>query len=161
MSRYEKFDYYHKNYLNSDIDSKTLNKLDKEFKRLVVDDVIEANEIEGAVDFLKKNHSKNKLYVNSATPEDEISEIIIRKGWEKFFTNIYGSPKSKLDNIKIILATEKKPLSELIFFGDAKSDFLAARAAEIDFVLLNTSTKKLSFSKEVIYSIKNFNELLK
>ena len=54
MSRYEKFPYYHKNFLNIDLSEEDINQLSDDFSKLVIEGVINAEEVNGALLFLKK-----------------------------------------------------------------------------------------------------------
>jgi|TARA_B100001971_G_C18260476_1_gene586322 phosphoglycolate phosphatase-like HAD superfamily hydrolase len=164
MSRYEKFKHYHQSFLNQKITKDEINTLDQKFSNYVVNKVVNSPEVEGASEFLNKYYKHNKCFVNSATPNIEIKKIIKLRGWTEYFEGIFGSPDDKIKNISKIfhyidnIQSDKK--NSTVFFGDAKSDFLAAKAAGIDFVLLLTSKKKLSFAKEVKFSINNFLNLI-
>ena len=160
ISRYEKFKHYHNYFLNVDINEKEINRLDKLFSKFVINKVVKANEIDGAKQFLNKKYLKNNLYINSATPQIEILEIIKRKGWVKYFKKIYGSPKSKIANLEAILNYEDNiSKNDCVFFGDAESDYKAANKLGIDFILLRTSNMIFPFTKKVQHKISNFNRL--
>lgn len=135
MSRYEKFCYYHKNYLNLALSEAELNKLCDYFSSLVKAKVIDANEILGANDFLKNVNVEGKFcFINSATPVNELREIVHQRRCGHYFIELYGSPSSKIDNLKEILNSYSKDPKDFIFFGDALSDFIAAKECSIDFV---------------------------
>ena len=48
MSRFEKFPFYHKTFLNLDIDNSDIKLLSKKFSDIVVQDVISSEEVAGA-----------------------------------------------------------------------------------------------------------------
>ena len=58
ISRYEKFKFWHKNYLNKDISKNEVDNLSDEFSKLVVDKVIKSKQVKGSIEFIKK-YSKN------------------------------------------------------------------------------------------------------
>ena len=73
-------------------------------------------------------------FVNSATPVNELREIVYQRGCGHYFSELYGSPSSKIDNLKEILNSYSADLKDFIFFGDTLSDFNAAKECSIDFV---------------------------
>lgn len=135
MSRYQKFKYYHKIFLNKNIDEKKVNSLSQKFSSIVLEKVISAKEINGASDFLKLFCTKDKLcIVNSATPLNEIKEIVKARGLSTFFQAVYGSPNSKEENLLQIQNTFNIDLKTAVFIGDALSDFNAAKVMKMDFI---------------------------
>jgi len=135
MSRFEKFKRYHNDFLGISLDEEGVDKLSKHFSNLVVKKVIMANEISGADCLLRHYHADEKICViNSATPDREIIKIIEQRNMSRYFSGIYGSPKSKVDNLRVILSRFSKGNAEAVFFGDAEADLNAARELSIDFI---------------------------
>ena len=144
MSRYEKFKFYHFNFLGKKLNNKEVKSLARQFSKLVIDKVVESPEIAGAERFLKKHCVGNKVSViNSATPTDEIKEIIKRRGLAKYFTTIVGSPATKIDNLNYLMKLQNKSAKECLFFGDAKTDLDAAKECGVDFIGIGESIKKI------------------
>ena len=135
VSRFDKFKYYHENFLNTQIDDKELNEICNSFSKLVMNAVIECPEIKGAKQFLSKYCANNKLFfVNSATPQKEIEKITERRNLSIYFQSVYGSPDSKYENLrKIFLEYDTNPI-QTVFFGDALSDYKAARKSGCEFI---------------------------
>lgn len=134
MSRYEKFKHFHKNFLGKDVSQTEMASLDKEFSEFVVQSVINAPEIMGAEKFLQKVYSNKLCSVCSATPDGEIKVIISSRGWNDYFSYIFGSPDSKKDNIDKVLNESGMTKKESVFFGDARADYEAAKSCGIDFI---------------------------
>jgi phosphoglycolate phosphatase-like HAD superfamily hydrolase len=135
MSRFEKFVHYHKNFLGQSLLYEEVQQLSTAFSSLVVEKVIAAPEIEGAVSFLAWCQQKGiDCTVNSATPELEIREIVDRRGWSEFFSCVFGSPSSKSENLKRIIEERGVSARELVFFGDASSDLQAALENRVEFI---------------------------
>ncbi len=157
MSRYDKFKYYHKEFLNLPIKPDTINFLSNKFSSIVIEKILKCDEIEGALDCLSfcLRHGIT-CAVNSATPQDELNYIILEKGWKKYFKYIYGSPNSKSDNLKKIINNTKIEKNKVIFFGDSLSDFKAADENEIDFVGINYFSRK----EEIFPCFDNFIDFL-
>ena len=160
MSRYEKFKYYHQYFLNRKITKDEINVLNQKFSNLVVSKVVNSPEIEGVSDFLNKYNVKKLFFVNSATPTNEIKKIIILRGWSHYFNGIFGSPNDKIKNIANILnktqINHDEKIKSSVFFGDARSDYLAATATGIDFVFLNQSNVFFEEKENIKYIINNF-----
>lgn len=154
MSRFEKFTYYHKNFLNIILNDQEIEDLNQKFSLSVKSQVIKSPEIIGAEKYLFQLKNSKKLYINSATPEEELIEIVKARGWYNLFEKILGAPNSKIKNLETIINSENKPLSEFVFFGDAINDFLAANNVGIDFVQLKTSSKSLI--GDPIFAINDF-----
>tara|TARA_Y100000741_G_scaffold350402_1_gene320468 strand:+ start:2609 stop:3244 length:636 start_codon:yes stop_codon:yes gene_type:complete len=158
MSRFDKFKFYHKNFLNINLNKDDLSILNIKFSSLVKNKVIKAPEIPGATQYLFELNKNKRVYVNSATPKNELLEIISKRGWSNYFIDILGSPKSKTENIQYIIDKEKRDLKEFVFFGDAINDYKAAKKIGIDFVQLKTNNNELIGNP--ILSIYNFHEII-
>tara|TARA_Y100000816_G_C25964291_1_gene503159 strand:+ start:186 stop:851 length:666 start_codon:yes stop_codon:yes gene_type:complete len=159
MSRYKKISFYYKEFLNHSLNEQELNKLCDDFSDLVLKKVIEAPLIDGVLSFLNKlNKMNKKIYINTGTPQDEIKIILQKKQLIKIFDAAYGSPRSKDQNMEIIIRQNSKNLSDYIFFGDALSDLSTAIKFNIDFVGVGLFIKKY-LNKVNHFHIENFNEI--
>ncbi len=134
MTRIDKFHHYYREFLGKPLGEDELKRLCGDFSRLVVDEVAAAPEIPGSEDFLKQWYQKLPCFIVSATPDEEILKIISQRGLETYFREILGSSRSKLENVEFIL--EKYGLNpvECLFFGDAESDYRAAKVCKVAFV---------------------------
>ena len=124
-----------------------------------MEQVINAAYVPGVLDYIKKCFKKWDLFISTGTPKEEIKEILIKKGIDKYFIEVFGSPENKESHIDIILSKYFFKSEELIFYGDSNSDLDAAEYANIPFVLIkNDFNQKLSqsFDGKVI---NNFLEL--
>jgi phosphoglycolate phosphatase-like HAD superfamily hydrolase len=146
MSRFEKFPYYHKHFLNIKLSENDVNQLSTEFSNLVVRGVIASEEVRGANWFLEKNGLKQKWIV-SATPTNEINEIVETRKLSKYFINIYGSPEKKPPIVGKIIREHKLNKADTVFLGDALSDYEAATENNIDFILRETPENLELFSE--------------
>ena len=135
MSRFDKFELYHKTFLNTHLSKNGMKELCKKFSNLVINAVINSPEILGVNNFLENYCINNKLsFVNSATPTGEIKKIIKKRDMDKYFTSVYGSPASKIDNLKDIFFRYNVDSNQTIFFGDAIADFKAAEITGCTFI---------------------------
>lgn len=147
MSRFEKFRYYHENFLNKKISESEVIELAQNFSALVVSKVLNAPFINGILEFLKLLKKENKeIFVISATPEDEIKRIIEKRRLDRYFDDIKGSPASKKENLKYLIENHRIEVSESIYFGDSEQDLDAASSLEIDFIPINYHDKSIGYS---------------
>lgn len=161
MPRVEKFKYYYKNFLNKPLDKNELKALCCDFSRLVVDKVVSAPEISGAADFLKKWHNSILCFIISATPDNEIKNIVLRRGMEVFFREVLGSSMSKQENLEYLLKKYSLSPQECFFFGDAESDYRAATACGVNFIgIVSAQDAPLLQVVPDLKWVKDFTELL-
>ena len=161
MSRYEKFPYYHKKFLNKDISESEISHLSDNFSKIVVDAVVDVEEVKGARWFLEKYFKKCNYWIVSATPTVEMIDIASKRGIAEFFNEIYGSPSDKKEVTKKILKENNLAINETVFLGDAKSDFEAAKSNNIDFILRSTNENKNLFRNENMVRFSDYHELNK
>lgn len=133
MNRMQKFLHYYKEFLNKSLANIELEDLCRQFSFLVMNEVIRAPEIPGAQAFLEKWYKEIPCFVVSATPIDELHEIIVRRGLMKYFKEIRGAPADKRSNLGDILASYELTPDLCLYFGDADSDYYAARSFSVNF----------------------------
>lgn len=160
MTRSDKFCYYYKELLDKPLSESDLHDLCERFARLVVDDVVNSPEIPGATEFLKKNNSFTSCFVVSATPESEIREIVRRRGLNSYFIEVLGAPVTKSCHLKTLLRKYMLPPNKCLFFGDAKSDYCAAKACGVNFIgiLPDQDAPLLKVAPDVSWA-RNFKDL--
>lgn len=156
ISRYEQFRYYYKHFLGREITDDIVRDLDRRCSELLVEQVLQCPLIEGIQELLTDIRSLNKdCFVISGTPQEEMRHIIKRRGLDPFFKDVLGSPKNKKENVRIVLEQHSIKPAEAIFFGDAKSDYEAARENRIQFIgIVDKSAELENFTN--ITKIKNF-----
>ena len=136
VSRYDKFRFFHKQFLNIDLGEFEVKELAEKFSKLVIDKVVDAPYIPGAFEFITNNYHFYDMYISTATPTDEIDEIIKKKDLTQYFKGIKGSPQSKVDHVKLIIEQKKYLQNEIIFIGDSDSDKEAATKNNLLFVAI-------------------------
>lgn len=136
MTRFDKFRYYYAELLRKPLPEAEMASLNQRFSQLVVDEVVAAPEIAGSIDFLEKWHAKTPCFVVSAAPEGEVQEIVRRRGLSRYFQEVAGAPASKKDNLSRLLAKHQLAAAGCLFFGDAASDYWAARDCGVDFLAI-------------------------
>ena len=77
---------------------------------------------------------KWKLFVVSGTSKDELRDIVSRRDLSQYFEGVFGSPDEKHAILDRLLISKRIPPSEMIFVGDALTDWKAAQATGVDFI---------------------------
>jgi phosphoglycolate phosphatase-like HAD superfamily hydrolase len=141
ISRYEKIKYFQKELLGLPESEEMIKDLSFRFADLVKEKVINSTYINGARDFIEKHATDCAQYICTGTPEFEIIEIVERRGLTKFFSGVYGSPKSKPVIIRQILEETSATVMDCVFLGDAITDYNTAIECNVPFIgLKNTNT---------------------
>ena len=130
ISRYEKIPLYLK-YCDLEPNPELVTSYLDKFSDLVTRLVIDSDWVPGSLSFLDGINNKENIFIVSATPKKELIEISKKINLKIPLNNIFGSPKSKVENINNFI--DKTKLKKYIFFGDAISDSLAAKEFSIDF----------------------------
>lgn len=139
MSRFDKIPLY-LSWTDENINDELISKLCNKFSDLVKLKVINSPWVPGVVEYIKNLHKTGICsYIITATPQDEIIEILNELNIHSFFKEIVGAPTKKSDAIKSILDKYKIHINEAVMIGDSKSDFVAAKNNKIDFILRRTN----------------------
>jgi phosphoglycolate phosphatase-like HAD superfamily hydrolase len=140
ISRYEKFRYYHKEFLGVVLTDEEVMMMGDIFSSIALQKVIDSPYLPGVLNFIKKSQQNSDLFICTGTPETEIRIILDKKGLTKYFKGIYGAPKNKADIIQEIIHTYRFSNKELEFYGDAMTDYNAAKATNIKFTGVFSTT---------------------
>jgi|SaaInlStandDraft_4_1057021.scaffolds.fasta_scaffold48180_2 phosphoglycolate phosphatase len=161
LSRFEKFKYYHKFFLNHALSNKEIKILDHRFSDLVFKKIIFTSEIPGAFDFIDIQLNMGKLcIINSATPQIELREIIKERDLFDKFKFIFGSPSTKSENLKKIKGKLDCDYSDIVFFGDAFADIKAAYEVGVDFVGIGNENNVFSESRHNPLFVSDFRKII-
>ena len=159
MSRSEKFKYYHEKFLDEIITNNEIKRLSNIFSKQVVKKVIKSSYVPGVFEFINENYTKYKMFISTATPENEIKKIIRGRNIRKYFTDIFGAPEKKSEHIKEIIDKYHFNNEEIIFIGDAIADMNAAIEYDISFILRIHKYNKNQFKDYKGNTVCDFNNL--
>ena len=134
VSRFDKFRHIYRERLKREIEDKDFEVLCRRFSRLVVDKVVAAPYVEGAKEFLDTYAGGLSCYIASATPEEEMGEIVKRRGMTRYFQEVHGAPTSKTDIVRGIIEGGRLRPSDIVYVGDAMSDYEAAKKNRVKFI---------------------------
>jgi phosphoglycolate phosphatase-like HAD superfamily hydrolase len=122
MSRFDKFKIICADYLGRPPDDGELTRLGEAFSRFVYREILHCPFVPGAYEFLEKRSRQYEMFLASATPQDELSDIVNRRELDRFFEDVYGSPRGKDEILRGILRKKQFHPSEVVFIGDAADD---------------------------------------
>jgi len=91
-------------------------------------------EVRGASAAIARLAESHPLYICSATPEAPLRRIVERRGWSRFFRGVLGRPRSKAENLRVIMEREGVEGPDVMVVGDGRRDLDAARLAGARFV---------------------------
>ena len=159
MSRYKKIKLYHKLFLRKAIIDEEITNVANQFSALVIEKVIAAPYVPGALEYLKKSYEKYKLFISTGTPTDEIKHILEERGIAQYFTAVFGTPGEKYDHINHIMSTYGMRPNALVFYGDSTVDLDAAENAQIPFVLIKNAFNRSMLGTYKGRIIENFTKV--
>jgi len=134
VSRFEKFRFIYRELLKRPLPEEAFERLCRRFADLVVDQVVAAPWIEGAQELLAAIRGRCRACIVSGTPEQELRDIIRRRHMEAGFDGIFGAPKTKPVILTEILTHWNLVPEEMVFVGDAITDWEAARHVGVPFI---------------------------
>jgi HAD superfamily hydrolase (TIGR01549 family) len=136
ISRYVKFEHYFKNIKKQTEYSEAINLALNRYSVYSRSGLMQCREIPGIRPVLKfLNARKIPCFVVSGGDQNEIRSVFKERGLAKFFLDILGSPLSKKENLSVLKCKNqiRKPG---VFFGDARSDMIAAEAFGLGFIFV-------------------------
>jgi HAD superfamily hydrolase (TIGR01549 family) len=135
VSRFEKFKYYYSELLKKPIVDEELNQLGRQFNKLVLEKVLAAPFIPGALETLKELQEKGvPSFVVSGTPDEEIKFIVQRRKLSDYFLEVHGSPRTKSEIVAELLQRYGYAAEECLFIGDAMTDYDTAVKSNVNFL---------------------------
>ena len=157
ISREVKIPLYFSQFVGFKLSPQEIGERCAEFSRMVVQKVIEAPWVHGVQFYLKTNPYHQRFVLVTGTPQGEIIEILTHLEILECFQNVYGYPTTKENAIYQELKSGTKAL-DCLFIGDSNTDYEAAKANHIPFLLRETGENKKKFLN---YSGPRFNDFRK
>jgi phosphoglycolate phosphatase-like HAD superfamily hydrolase len=141
MSRFDKFRFYYRELLGQTLTDAELGHLAARFSELVFERVLKAPFVVGAVEALAYFAEAGlPMYVVSATPQEEVRELVARRSLSNYFHNVFGSPEPKPEALRAILDATRRPATSVAFLGDALADYEAAVQTGVTFIARQVGT---------------------
>jgi phosphoglycolate phosphatase-like HAD superfamily hydrolase len=137
LSRFEKIPLY-LSWITDKPCPLKISHMCSKYSQLVRQSVIDSPWVNGVREYLKLNY-KNQLFILlTATPQDEIEDILLRIDLYDCFMDILGAPKTKDLSMRLILDTYRRSPDKALMIGDSEIDFLASQANSVPFLLRRT-----------------------
>ena len=118
----------------------------KQFGNIVKNKVVNSPWVPGAEGYLRNNPYQQIFILVSATPQEEMEEIIDSINLTKCFTSIFGFPVSKKNAIQETLIDQNISEKKCLMIGDAEVDYDAAIETNISFLLRRHNLNKKIFA---------------
>ncbi len=159
MSRFEKFKIYHRDFLGQPLSASEAQALGRRFSQLVVQKVIEAEYVKGAREALIQLNQRYLQFLLTATPAEEIQRIADALQITPYFRAIYGFPPNKKEMAYQVIKDFHLHPETVLFVGDALTDYQAATAWGLHFVLREHPTNRDVFRDKNVKRIHDLTEL--
>lgn len=163
ICRFEKFRVIYREILQRPLSEEAFRRLCEAFSGLVVDEIVAAPWVPGAEEFLRRHRQgRYTFFIVSGTPQQELREIIRRRGMAHFFAEVLGAPETKARLLSGLLRRHAFRRHEVVFVGDAQTDWLAARQCGVRFVrrMSGPSSAFSGFAGPTISSLMELEECL-
>lgn len=124
----------HERFLDRTPPDREVEQLGAQFGAMVEAQVIAADWVPGAREFLEQKAGQVPLFLVSATPQAELDRIVEARGMDAFFADILGSPPAKMALVHDLLSAHWFDRARVVMVGDGRADLEAAHAAGVRFV---------------------------
>jgi len=144
ISREVKIPLYFSKFVGFSLTSQETEDRCLEYSKLVVQKVIDAPWVAGILDYLNSNSFHQRFVLITGTPYVEIIEILTALDIIDCFQTVYGSPTTKIKALNQEIQSDTD-VSKCLFIGDTLTDYEAASAFEVPFLLRETEDNKKLF----------------
>lgn len=155
VSRFEKIRYWHKTHLNIEISDNELELWAQKFSDLVLKKVVESPYVNGALNTITNLSKIYKQYIITGTPQNEIEKICNDLEISHLFEKICGSPTNKIKWCNQLMPEIGLSNKEIVFIGDATTDYDAASYYNLYFILREHKENELLFADKSVIKIKD------
>ncbi len=137
VSRFEKIPIY-LNFAGEPVTAERVAEFCARFGILVRRAVIDSPWVPGVREYLERNHGWQSFILITATPEDEMLEILRELELVHCFREVHGAPKSKMKAIAETLGRFRCNTEDAAVIGDSETDLKAAQQNRLKFYLRRT-----------------------
>lgn len=134
VTRRIKFRHFERDVFGRSVTDERIEALSAAFTRIVHEAVVACPLIPGALDLLERAHGHARLHVVSGTPQEELDDIVARRGLARYFASVHGAPANKPDTFAALLAASGLDAARMLAVGDALTEYEAARDLGIPFL---------------------------
>lgn len=138
VSRYKKLPIYLE-WAGETVTADRVQAFCDRFSALVYQAVIDAAWVPGVYEYLRGHYASQPFVLVTATPQEEIEQILFALGIADYFREIHGTPTSKASAIRDVLRRWRCPPGQALVVGDSDTDLDAAEANGVVFLLRRTA----------------------
>lgn len=158
MSRFDKLPIYLQ-WAGKDPNQSRVSEFCDRFGQLVLQGVIDAPWVPGVEAYLRSNPHKQTFVLVSATPQDELGQVLHALDLTMHFAGVFGAPTRKKDALRMTLTARGFDAHDCLMIGDAQADLDAAEANQVPFLLRRHKTNANVFAGYTGPSVKDFTQL--
>lgn len=136
-----------------------VDELCDQFRHSAFDGVIHSPWVPGAEQYLRSNSARQIFVVVSATPQDELEQILHALDLTSCFASVFGAPVKKKYAIHESLKQYGLHPKHCLMIGDAYADLEAAEANSVPFLLRRHRTNADVFGTYTGLYVKDFSAL--
>ena len=155
MSRFEKLPLYMA-WAGLPVTEAAVASYCRRFSDIALRRVIAAPWVAGVERILRENPYAQEFVLVTATPQDEMMEILAAIDLRPCFSEVFGAPTKKGAAIRDCLSRREMPLFRCLMIGDAKADLDAAEENGIPFLLRRHTSNQAVFCKYAGDSVEDF-----
>lgn len=139
--RTEKFRHVYETMLGRPYTAQIEARLQRRFESATTARIIEAPEIRGAGEFLRRARRRRLLALLSTTPHETLLEIVRGRGWSEWFGELRGGPVRKSEWLAEFSQRVGGAPAEVLLFGDTREDAQAASQAGCRFLAVGPALR--------------------
>lgn len=155
ISRFDKIPLY-LTWAGEQATAAQVNTFCARFSQSVLQAVIDSPWVAGVREYLLHHFSRQYFVLVTATPQEEIEQILAALDLAHCFREVHGAPTKKSHAIRAVLPRLECAPAQALMIGDAESDLQAAQANLVPFLLRRTP---LNLSLQASYSGPMFDNL--
>lgn len=141
-------------FLGETPDPEKINIYSRKFSEYVFERVVGSPFVKGARETLDALYGHVRMYIVSGTPHEEMNRIVEALHIAKYFHQVCGSPTGKIEWTGKIANNAGITTQQILWVGDALSDYEAASAFGIRFVLRSwVGNKHVFYNRDVRHTI--------
>jgi phosphoglycolate phosphatase-like HAD superfamily hydrolase len=139
LSRHIKIAHALEHFVGIEPAADAVEEMATRFGDIVREKVVQAPWVPGAEALLRGNPYGQIFVLVTGTPQVEIDWILERLHLHEVFHDVYGAPVTKSDAVRESLKRQQIRPAQSVFLGDSRTDFEAAQACSVSFVLRETA----------------------
>jgi HAD superfamily hydrolase (TIGR01549 family) len=123
--------------LGKTISNREVENLSSDFSKQIFRRLEVIEPLNGFLEYLAIHKEVNK-HIISGAPNSDVSYLVEKLNLSKQFKTIKGGPLNKENELINIRKLEKVKAQDIVYFGDQKNDFIAAKSAGVGFIGINS-----------------------